>query len=340
LDNFLKGLLKGLASLAELIKILLATFARLLPFLRALLLAFRRCFHRPERGGCCFKLPDVYKRPDPMIYSQYWLMSQGLAVTWDNPDIQIFDMAGKPASPADLAPDTDYRVEVTCWNNSYDAGAPFLGVYLSYLSFGAGTTSTPVPPPVVVSLGVKGSSTCPAIAPFVWHTPPTPGHYCLQALLVCGDDANAKNNLGQKNVHVGKMHSPAVFTFALENQSAIARRFVLAADMYRLPKLASCETESAPPREGGRLAESRARWDRALREQAYGMFAVDPAWRVAITPSELEIEPRASREVSVSVEYLAGTFTGTMPFNVHAFASGTGDERTLLGGVTLYAQGT
>jgi hypothetical protein len=340
LNNFLKGLLKGLASLPELIKLLLASAAQILPFLRALALAFRRCFHRPARGGCCFKLPNVYKRPDPMIYSQYWLMSQGLAVTWDNPDIQLFDMAGNPASPADLVPDRDYRVEVTCWNNSYDAGAPFLAVHLSYLSFGAGTTSTLVPPPVVVSLGVKGSSTCPATASFVWRTPATPGHYCLQALLVCGDDANSKNNLGQKNVHVGKMSSPAVFTFPIENQTAVARHVVLAADMYRLPALASCAAEPPAPRSGGRLAESRARWARALREQAYGMFPVDPAWHVTVSPSELDIEARASRTVTVSVEHRAGSFAGTMPFNVHAFATGAGNERALLGGVTLYVQGS
>ena len=30
--------------------------------------------------------PDVYRRADPMIYSQFYLMEQGLAVTWDNPD--------------------------------------------------------------------------------------------------------------------------------------------------------------------------------------------------------------------------------------------------------------
>ena len=35
--------------------------------------------------------PHTYKRPDPMIYSQYYLMSKGLAITWDNPDIQLFD---------------------------------------------------------------------------------------------------------------------------------------------------------------------------------------------------------------------------------------------------------
>src|SRR5438045_8332248 len=38
----------------------------------------------------CVKVSDrAFKRPDPMIYDQYYLMSQGLAVTWDNPDMHI-----------------------------------------------------------------------------------------------------------------------------------------------------------------------------------------------------------------------------------------------------------
>ncbi len=37
---------------------------------------------QPERTGCCIELPpEIYKRPDPLLYSQYYLMSQGLAVT-------------------------------------------------------------------------------------------------------------------------------------------------------------------------------------------------------------------------------------------------------------------
>src|ERR1700687_2116058 len=42
----------------------------------------------PTRGS--IRVPsDVYKRPDPLIYAQYFLRSQGLAVTWDNPDIWL-----------------------------------------------------------------------------------------------------------------------------------------------------------------------------------------------------------------------------------------------------------
>ena len=43
-----------------------------------------------KRRRECLPLPDdVYRRPDPCIYAQYYLMSQGFAVTWDNPDIWL-----------------------------------------------------------------------------------------------------------------------------------------------------------------------------------------------------------------------------------------------------------
>src|ERR1700733_5427902 len=126
MKSFIRGLLKGLLAFLEVIKLLPSLITKLLPFLLGLFRACKNRFHRPPRGTCCFRPPGVVVRPDPMIYSQTWLMSQGLAVTWDNPDIQLYDMAGNPASPSDLTPDQDYKVAVRCWNNSYNAGVPVL----------------------------------------------------------------------------------------------------------------------------------------------------------------------------------------------------------------------
>jgi hypothetical protein len=239
-----------------------------------------------------------------------------------------------------LNPDQDYKVVVRCWNNSYDAGVPILPVYLSYLSFGVGVTSTPIPPPNSTTLGVKGSATCPAFASFIWHTPLLPGHYCLQAQLVCADDANPDNNLGQKNVHVGRLASPATFAFAVQNQASVRRRFQLEVDMYRFPTLASCADEPAPPREGGRLAESQSRWKRALSTQGYGMFPVTAAWKVVMSVSEFELGPQETRQINVSIAPASGASTGLQPFNIHGFATPPNGARTLAGGVTLYVQGT
>jgi hypothetical protein len=69
-------------------------------------------------------LTSILKRPDPMIYSQYWLMKRGLSVTWDNPDIQLFEPGGGAVDPTKLERAHDYEGAVQCWNNSYDAGVP------------------------------------------------------------------------------------------------------------------------------------------------------------------------------------------------------------------------
>jgi hypothetical protein len=339
-ENIAKGFLKGLKAYLEILKLLRGLITHFPWFMKGLSRAFLRCFHRPPRDGCCLNLPaSVYKRPDPLIYDQYYLMAQGLAVTWDNPDIQLKDMSGNPVSADNLNPDTDYRVIVRVWNNSYDAPAVGLPVYLSFLSFGIGLTSTPIGA-TSTNLGVKGSSQCPAFADFIWHTPNVPGHYCLQALLVWSDDANPFNNLGQKNTQVGKTHSPAVFPIEVRNPVAINRHFEVEADMYQLPSLPSCADQPAPPRAAGRHAESRARWDVALRTQAYGRFPVTPIWKVSISPHSFDLGPNSSIIVSVSVERASGTFVGTQPFNIHGFASAAGRQRTLVGGVTLYVEGS
>src|SRR6266853_337974 len=55
--------------------------------------AFKKLSHaqQEEVSDLCGKFTaPAYHRPDPCIYDQYYLMSLGLAVTWDNPDISIW----------------------------------------------------------------------------------------------------------------------------------------------------------------------------------------------------------------------------------------------------------
>jgi hypothetical protein len=338
MQSFQSGLIAGLKGFADIISLLRDIFVHARLFLCSLVRASRNCFRQKPRDGCCVKLPaSVYKRPDPLIYDQYYLMAQGLAVTWDNPDIQLEDANGNAVAADSLSANTDYRVAVRVWNNSYDAPAVGLPVYLSYLSFGIGITSTPIAVNVV-SLGVKGSNHCPVITHFVWRTPAIPGHYCLQALLVWSDDANPFNNLGQKNTQVGKAQSPAAFTIDVHNQAAVQRRFEIEADMYQLPLLPPCDDTRAPSRAEGRYAESKARWEAVLRTQAYGLFPVRPTWSVAITPSAFDLGPNASLSVSVSIEPVGGNLGAMQPFNIHGFAAVAGRERALVGGVTLYVE--
>jgi hypothetical protein len=296
----------------------------------------RRRSARHEDTGCCIDLPpDVYKRADPLIYSQYYLMAQGLAVTWDNPDIDIFDGAALITGP--LLANHRYRVRVRIWNGSYDAPAVGVGVTLSYLSFGAQTVSHPVGS-TSVNLGAKATTNCPAFAEFGWTTPPDGGHYCLQAQLTWADDANPDNNLGQKNVTVAMAQSPAEFEFVVRNEASVTRRFVLEADCYALPRLRPCEEEphgrdERPPR----LVESKRRWATALREQGYGGFPVPSDWSVRILPETLSLAPREEASVQVLIEPADPAFRGSKTFNIHAFAISESGIRDMAGGVTLIA---
>jgi hypothetical protein len=294
---------------------------------------------RPSRSRCCFQVPDVYKRPDPLLYAQYYLMAQGLAVTWDNPDIQLFD-GGVPVSSSSLLPDHEYEVRVCVWNGSYDAPAVGVSVTLAFLSFGIATKADPIPKNELVNLGVKGSAEQPAVATFAWRTPRQAGHFCLQAQLHWHDDANPDNNLGQENVTVGTLASPAEFTFTLRNDASVRRRFALEADTYQLPAASPCDDDyrrrlAGEERASTRIAESRALWAWARRTQAYGAFRVPDDWLVSIAPNDPVLAPGEEREIRVAIEPRDPGFRGTKGFNVHGFALGSDNRRDLAGGVTL-----
>ena len=339
--KFLKGSQHGLR-----------TFLELLPQLRDFWQILARIFasvcrwihkRRPHRrGGCCVDIPmSEYKRPDPLLYSQTFLMQQGLAVTWDNPDIQLYDK-GVPVSSYNLLADHDYDVVVRVWNNSYAAPAANLPVYLSYLDFGVGTTPIHVGKDYI-DLGVKGSSQCPAFSKFTWHTPKTSGHYCLRALLDWPDDENPDNNLGQENANVGLMQSPAKFKFTINNAASVDRRYQLEADMYRLPPRSPCPPEMLPARGAvprtTRLKESRQRWAKALATQGYGKFPVTSEWKVTIDPSSFSLAANQEIVVNVAIEHIPDTFEGQQAFNINAFASSPHQDRAFVGGVTLLVQG-
>jgi hypothetical protein len=289
---------------------------------------------RPQRThGCAPVPPFVHRKPDPLLYSQSFLMGQGLAVTWDNPDIHL-EKGGVPVASTELEPDTVYDVIAQIWNGSVDAPAAGVPVRFSFLSFGVNTVSTPIGT-TAVDLPVKGSAGLPAAAHMAWRTPATPGHYCLQIEAVWADDANPLNNLGQENADVKPLNSPhAAFVFPVRNDERRDRRLRLEADTYTLPALRSCDRErpaptpapSAEERER-RVAAARARHDRA----AHG---IPPGWQVVIDPAELALAPEQEREVTVDVTAPDG-FSGRQALNVNAF-----EGERLIGGVTLYVEGT
>jgi hypothetical protein len=283
--------------------------------------------------------PEVYKRADPLIYSQFYLMEQGLAVTWDNPDIQLFEN-GVPVPSASLKTDTDYNVVATVYNNSTEAPAVGLPVEVWFRSFGVGATLTAIGT-TTIDLPVKGAPQHPAKAKVKWHTPAAPGHYCLVVRLVWPDDANPKNNLGQENTNVGVAASPAVFTFPVRNEDTIRKRIRMTADAYTIPPRIDCRKRPSkqdsdrrhpahkrsdvfiPPSEEG------ADWTLARVRHDPKSFPIPAGWSVEMDPAQFELAPDATQAVTVTI-VPPDAFHGERSFNINAL-HGT----VPLGGVTL-----
>ena len=284
---------------------------------------YRRWRSRKNKGrvvatsNCVPIYNPAFVKPDPLIYDQYYLSSLGLAVTWDNPDIQLY-LNGAPVSSSLLAPGTTYEVVAQIWNNSTDAPAVAMPVNFSFLEFGISTVSVPIGS-TQVNLGVKGGPGCPAYATMPWTTPTTPGHYCIQVQLEPYADVNFQNNLGQENTNVGTATSPAVFTFPLRNGTRRTQTYNFEVDAY---------VPLAPDPCGAGPNDAKARAARLARNHR-GLFPVPPGWQIIITPNAATLLPNQSVPITVSAAPPSG-FTGNQVLNVHAFHSGG-----IAGGVTL-----
>jgi hypothetical protein len=296
---------------------------------------------REERGGhrrghskarCIPIDEDRYRRPDPLIYSQYYLMSQGIAVTWDNPDIAIFE-GGAPVPPSQLKPDTAYEIVARIWNNSTIAPAVHLPVAFAYLDFGIGMTVNLIGQ-TFVDLPVKGEAGHPTFAHMPWRTLAAAGHYCLLVALIWSDDANPHNNLGQENLEVGALNSPrAQFRVPVHNGAKERRLFRFEMDAYRIPELADCKPDDPAQTPEMQREEIERHRRQVLARNARGQFPLPEGWRVDIAPQELLLAAEEAREIVVDVT-APDDFRGTQTINVNAF-----HDETLVGGVTLQVTG-
>lgn len=297
------------------------------------------------RPKCGVVRPENYRRADPLIYSQRWLRSQGLAVTWNNPDIVLY-RDGVAVSSSELEADTEYEVRATVWNNSTDAPAVDMPVEFSYLDFGIGPDPIPFGTDVV-TVPVKGAAGHPATAARSWRTPDRPGHYCLQVNLVWADDANPDNNLGQENTNVGAATSPALFRFPVRNEYGARRLLELVADSYEIPEQRDCSepelddreqakrSNKAPSKERAYTARLRSKYDRAADWQLArlrhdpGRFPVPAGWIVDFSEQALDLAANETRDVDVRITP-PDDFLGEQVINVHGIHAGH-----IVGGVTL-----
>ena len=310
--------------------------ARLLAWIRRLLGHDGRSSRGADTNCVPIRHPE-YVQPDPMIYSQWYLMSLGFAVTWDNPDIEL-RRSGVPVPSSDIAPDTDYEIVARIWNGSTSAPVVGMDVGMSYIDFGMGVISVPIGV-TKVDLGVKGGPGCPAFASMPWRSPVTPGHYCLQVSFDWFVDANPMNNRGQENLQVGHASSPAEFEFTLGNQSDDRHVFTFEVDTYELPPPPPCPPPGrrGAPSKGSQRPGARAPRtthpevpDAVLARHDRADHPVPEGWSVHFNPEQPVLGPGDSATVKLSVVPPAG-FVGSQRFNVR----GVDGDDFVAGGITL-----
>lgn len=334
--NSLIFALKGI--LLALIKDLYPAIKR---FFQLLYRAVRTFFCRRKRGhivnpaSCVPIKHPAYKKPDPLIYDQDYLMSLGLAVSWQNPDIQIL-LGGVPvASAYDLVPATAYTIRARIWNGSTTGVCAGMPVTFSFLSFGVGTVSHFIGT-TSVNLGVKGSPQCPTFADMVWVTPATPGHYCIQVSFFWLDDANPNNNLGQENTQVVKALSPAPFNFTLRNSEDVRREYRFEVDTFQIIPPPPCTEAGRNGNSAGDAVGRRTAMGKvAPATLARNSRAANPlpeGWTIVFNPAAPVLNPGQETDIAASITP-DNAFHGTQPVNVHTF-SGT----EFIGGVTIMVQ--
>jgi hypothetical protein len=229
---------KLIALLRILVKLLVGWLVGLIRTLLALLrrwLEAQRKRRRHKWRVRCHTYPsDQWVRPDVYLYSQSWLSSQGMAVVWDNPDIEL-RQGGLTVSSHQLQPSTVYDLVARVHNRSVSSPAVGVGVSFTYRNWGIGGGWIPIGQ-TTVDVSVLGGAQNPALATVQWTTPPTAGHYCIRCRLSPPDDLNWADNEGQENTDVLDVSpgDPEIL-IPVDNESDEAQLLLLTVDSYRLP---------------------------------------------------------------------------------------------------------
>ncbi len=254
-----------IAALGLLFLLMLLLPVAMLRILEWLLVFLRRGNFKEEEGergdDCNPPFPEpVMRRPDPCIYSQGYLASQGVPVTWNNPDIWM----AKAATPNVIEPDsyhleadTDYIVTVRVHNASTDLA---LGVKVRLL-YRPWSFNSPDLLPVDVDAGgqevvrhINVSGMGSSLVQFTWRTPSVVAgekrHFCLQAHVSHPLDLNIENNVGQENTNVHSANPGHVAAgevvdveVPLFNHARRDARFTFDADAYAIDEEAKVDLE-------------------------------------------------------------------------------------------------
>jgi hypothetical protein len=274
----------------------------------------------------------VYLRPDAYLYSQSYLMSLGMAVTWDNPDVTLTDMGGVITGSHDLLPSTRYRITATIHNRSAKAPAPGLPVVFTLISFGAGGALRQHIGMKRIDLPVRAAPGEPAAAVVEWDTPPTPGHYCIEIEAVWPDDDFPPDNVGQHNTVIRRARAGERLRLRvpLTNNTTQLADYQLRVDGYQLP------AHPFVRRGEGQQGSRQQHIARVAEANHPSRFPAAEGWDARLSTAELRLEPGGEAVVDFEATVPAGTPAGNETrFNI-AVAGGRGTPPA--GGVTVIVQ--
>ena len=288
--------------------------------------------------------PGVFHRPDASIYSQVYLMSLGMAVTWDNPDIELTDLGGSFVGSHDLQPATDYRIRAAIHNRSNDAPAPGMVVNFTLYSFGVGGVLAQKIGTDIVNLPVRGAPGEPALASVTWKTPAAPGHYCVQVDAVWPDDANPLDNSGQENTVIKRARPGERLDFRIPVRNTLQGTRLLRVHLnsYELPRRPIMRptrferSEARGAAGGGERGEREQRNDflqRIIDANAEELYPAPHEWSPELSERRLVLESDQTRELLFSVTVPENAPAGSeQRFNLAVADDAQGQ---LVGGVTV-----
>ena len=340
------------AIIDALIDLVMRVLGALPGFIRLLLLLLRRACERKRQYGDkqpmhCLPIPaGVYLRPDASIYSQSYLMSLGMAVTWDNPDVHLTDALNNVVGSHSLKPSTPYTVTATIHNRSNDAPALDMPVVFRLFSFGVGGGTVQEIGSVKVDLPVRGAPGEPAEASVTWTTPAALGHYCIQIEAVVPDDANPLDNIGQHNTVIQGVSAGRALHLIVPIRNALqgVRTFAIRHHSYHLPAEAIVRRGLGGRRRDAAVADVRIETsgegretDESLQRRVVAanraeFFASPPEWAAAVSAGRVTLEAEGTTEVEFTATVPASAPAGSRQL-FHVSVTEESTERPI-GGVT------
>lgn len=235
---------------------------------------------------------------DLYTYSQWddttWHLQPGGNLTWNNPEIQLYDSGGNSVASNNLNVTQIYTTKATIHNDTAFT-AKNVSVRFKWADFGVGQRVWHEMEGSPVVLDVPPGETDAEVK---W-APSETGHTCIVVEIYHIEDIKESNNSGQENCHVGTTASPAEVSFVVGNPT-------------KEPAYVFLELRQIVP-EGEELENLLwASWIRHPDPQLIPPGKALEAW-VIIDPKWADVKPGRQAEFALTA-YISGEVIGGVNF--------------------------